>query len=279
MAMTYLELKQNVSRTLAASGIESFNAESQWLIAEYSGLNPLELTLSGTSEVPDKIFQKISAAVNRRCGGEPLQYILGKAYFREIILMVNPSVLIPRPETELLVDWVLHESPPGGSLLELGTGSGAIALSCAAERPDLHITASDISLEALKVAKENAGRLNLRVDFIQSDLYQNLAPGRTYDLIAANLPYVRFDEKDTLASEVRDFEPHLALFADQDGLEIIFRAASGLSTHLKPGGKAIFELSPPQAPVLKTFLEKLGFSSEIKLDHTRRERFVTARMI
>ena len=98
-------------------------------------------------------------------------------------------------------------------------------------------------------------------------------------MIAANLPYVRFDEINLLASEVKDFEPHLALFAEQDGLEIIFRAARGLSEHLKPGGKAIFELAPPQAPVLKTFLEELGFRSEIKLDHTQRERFVTARMI
>ena len=215
----------------------------------------------------------------RRTAREPLQYLTGRAAFMDLELEVNGDVLIPRPETELLVEWAVHHLPENGSLLDLGTGSGAIALSVAAMRPDVAVTGVDLSPAALRVAERNRRRCCLeRVRLLESDLFSAVA-GEKFDLVAANLPYVTEEEYPTLSPEVREFEPRLALVAGDGGMALIARAVRDLAGFLTPGGKAIFELSPPQAPRLERMFAETGAFAGIEViqDYTRRDRFVAAR--
>ena len=273
--MTYAELERKLTRCLTRMGVESARSESAWILTELSGSSPLERSLYGRREVAPDLLKAVKDVMRRRLRREPLQYIFGRAYFRKLTLTVNCDVLIPRPETELLVDWVLRHAPVNGRVLELGTGSGAIALSCASERPDLRVTATDASPAALAAAERNARQLQIEgVDFRCGDLYDAVAETEKFDLIAANLPYVSFTELAELAPEVRQYEPELALTAAQDGMELLFRAADGLAKHLLPGGEAIFELAPRQAAPLLKCLRQNGFSGTIRKDYTGRERFV-----
>lgn len=273
--MTYIELEKLFEKDFAAAGIETPQVDAARLVADITGASTLEMFLHPDREVPREQEELLRELALRRCRREPLQYLTGKAWFRELELEVSPAVLIPRPETELLVDFLLENAFPGARVLDLGTGSGAIALSCAFERPDLAVTAADISSEALETARKNARRCGAEVRFVQSDLFSALE-GEVFDLIGANLPYVTDEEYETLSPEVRDHEPRLALTAPEEGLALIFKTAEALDTHLVSGGKAAFELSPFQAPRLKDLLEKLGYNARIARDLTGRDRFVFA---
>ena len=274
--MTPAELKKLFEQQFAAAGIETPAVDAALLISETAGISQLDMILYPEREFRPETETLLHELAQRRCRREPLQYITGKAYFRDLMLSVNPAVLIPRPETELLVDFALEKTPRNGRLLDIGTGSGAIAIACATERSDLDVTAVDISPAALETAKANAkanGAENMR--FLESDLF-SAVEGETFDFIAANLPYVTEEEYSGLAPEVRIHEPVLALTAPDEGFLLIQKTAEELHKHLNPGGRAAFELSPPQAPRLKTLLETLGFSAEISRDLTGRERFVFA---
>ena len=246
-----------IREILRSGGVENFQQESRWIVAETAGESAAV------------------AAAQRRAAGEPLQYILGTAEFRYLTLDVDHRVLIPRPETESLVEWVLKCAPQNAAVLDLGCGSGAIALSLAHERCDLRVTAADYSVDALDVAKHNAEKCKLsgKVEFVHTDLFSNLT-GRKFDIIAANLPYVTEAEYGQLDAEVRDFEPFMALVAPEEGLQLIFRTIAQLDEFLTPGGAAIFELSPPQADITASELQKHGFKSHIELDLCGRKRFV-----
>lgn len=276
--MTPAELKKLFEQQFAAAGIETPAVDAALLISEAAGISQLDMILYPERELCPETETFLRQLAQRRCQREPLQYITGKAYFRDLVLSVDPSVLIPRPETELLVDFALEKTPRNGLLLDIGTGSGAIAITCATERPDLAVTAVDISPAALEKAKENSkanGAENIR--FLESDLFSAVEE-ETFDFIAANLPYVTEEEYSGLAPEVREHEPVLALTAPDEGFLLIQKTAEALRRHLKPGGKAAFELSPFQALRLKTLLETQGFSARISLDLTGRERFVFAEM-
>lgn len=275
----FAELRRELLERFSAAGIESAGVEADILISELAGLNRAELFLCSNSEVPAKLENKIRALGRRRAEREPLQYLLGYAYFMNIRLDVTPEVLIPRPETECLVEWVMEKLPENGSMLDLGTGSGAIALALADERPDAIITAVDLSADALAIALHNAGQLSLPgIRFLESDLFESLT-GEKFDLIAANLPYVTDEEYAGLEPEVRVHEPRMALTAPDSGFDLIRRAAEAAPAHLEPGGRIIFELSPAQVPRLAGLLARTGAFDEIASmqDYTRRERFVTAR--
>ncbi|WP_294503495.1 peptide chain release factor N(5)-glutamine methyltransferase [uncultured Victivallis sp.] len=278
----YFELRRELHEKFAAAGIESAGVDADILIAELAGIDRCELFLRADTEVPKELERRIRSLAARRAQREPLQYLLGYAYFMDIRLDVSPEVLIPRPETERLVEWVVEQLPPGGTLLDLGTGSGAIALAAAHERSDFAVTAVDVSPEALALAMHNGEQLGLsaRVRFFESDLFDALE-GERFDLIAANLPYVTDEEYETLEPEVRCHEPRLALTAADAGFDLIRRAACAAPHHLKPGGQIIFELSPPQAPRLAELLAASRAWSRIAVlrDYTRRERFITAQTI
>lgn len=193
----------------------------------------------------------LRALLQRRAGGEPLQYITGHQEFFGLDLHVTRDVLIPRPETEHLVEAVLHwastQSHGSLRLLDVGTGSGAIALALAAHLPEAFVTAVDISADALDVAGQNAGRLGLaqKVRFLESDLLDALAAelrgGQRFDAIASNPPYIPLADFPTLAPEVREHEPATALFAGADGLDIYRRLLPAAWEALRPGGLLAME--------------------------------------
>jgi release factor glutamine methyltransferase len=170
-----------------------------------------------TPRLDAELLLREGADVERRIAREPVAYILGRKGFRWIELSVDRRVLIPRPDTETLVEVALELAPDGARVHDVGTGSGAVALALKAERPDLVVSASDASADAVDVARENAHRLGLEVSFAVA---RGLPPG-DYDLVVANLPYVREDEWDELAPEIRLYEPREALVSGADGLDAI----------------------------------------------------------
>ena len=221
--------------------------------------------------------EELNKLIQRRiANSEPIQYITNKAYFRNLELYVAPGVLIPRPETEILVDWVLNKAKKYDNVkvLDVGTGSGAIALSIAQERPQFSVTALDISNDALAIAKKNLDTLKLNnVNLISSNLLDNIG-SQKFNIIAANLPYVTFEEYEMLPLDVKLHEPQLALTAPNNGLELLYKTADSLKEHLTSDGCAIFELSPHQAPIFATYLSQYGFKTKILKDLTNRDRFV-----
>jgi release factor glutamine methyltransferase len=198
------------------------------------------------------------ALLLRRLTNEPIQYITGEQEFYGLTLQVTPAVLIPRPETETLVEAVLAElasSAPLG-ILDVGTGSGAIAIALAHHLPTAHITAVDLSTAALEVAAANAAHHNLtsRISFQQSDLLNALAPEATFDAIVSNPPYVPIADRDTLHPQVRDFEPASALFAGNEGLDIYRRLIPQAHAALKPNGLLSLEIGHGQRDAIAALL-------------------------
>jgi release factor glutamine methyltransferase len=277
--MTFAAFEEKIADALCAAGIENSRTEAANLLSEILDLSNSELAFKKATGgvLTDGEISKLNAALERRVRREPLQYITGRAYFRDLILEVDGSVLIPRFETEILVDHIVKKAPRGASLLDIGTGSGAIAVSCAFERKDLEVLAVDVSTAALETARRNAAKYAVEnLKFQESDLFSAVEEGRQFDVIAANLPYVTFDEYAGLQQEVRGFEPELALTAPQDGLELIFKVCRQLDSRLKKGGFAIFEMSPHQTERVAELLRKSGFAVSIISDYTSRERFVCA---
>lgn len=195
-----------------------------------------------------RIFEQLSQQI-------PPQYITGKAYFRDLELAVDDRVLIPRPETEELVDLILRENS-GADLrvLDIGTGSGAIALSLKKARPEWEVTASDISSEALSLAQKNAQANQLEVTFIQSDVFEKVSG--SFDIIVSNPPYIAYDDKDEVGGNVLASEPHLALFADEDGYAIYRQIIEEAPAYLKSNGKLYFEIGYKQGAGLTALLTK-----------------------
>ena len=273
--------RRRITSALAAAGIAAAETETRLLLEAAAERPYFELELDPAFRLTSESRRRLDGWLDRRLRREPLQYILGHACFRDLELEVTPAVLIPRPETEVLVDWALARLGAGGALLDLGTGSGAIALAVAVECPSARVTAVDVSEAALEVARRNARCCGVegRVEFLQSDLFAALAPERRFEVICANLPYVTEEEFPDLEPEVRDHEPRLALVAPDAGLSLMLRAAAELPRRLAANGAAIFELSPPQAPVLAARLADFGFRAAIRRDLAGRDRFVTAEAV
>ncbi len=278
MPLTVKEQLKKWEETLAQSGIECAFVESELIYCHAAEKRRGEIFFEQNQFCPEDVSAAGDEIVRRRIAREPLQYITGLAPFMDFELEVTPDVLIPRPETELLAEFVIKNLPRPGKLLDVGTGSGAIALSAAFARNDISVQAVDISPAALRVAKGNALRYKLadRVDFLQSDLLSNV--DGTFDLIAANLPYVTEDEYTELEPEVKNHEPKLALTAPQEGLELIFRLIDTAPPHLKPGGIIILEHGHNHANAIARYLESSGMWQDIKIikDYNDVERFTSA---
>lgn len=183
------------------------------------------------------------------------QYITGKAYFRDLELSVDERVLIPRPETEELVDLVLKENSRADlRVLDIGTGSGAIAISLKAARPNWQVTASDISADALQLAKENVLKNQVELTLIQSDVFSQIT--ERFDMIISNPPYIAYDDEDEVGINVLASEPHLALFADENGFAIYRQIIENASEHLTEIGKLYFEIGYKQGEGLRALLSK-----------------------
>ena len=202
--------------------------------------------------------EELERRLTRRYAGEPLQYILGRTEFYSREFLVDDRVLIPRPETELVVETAMERAPRGGRVLDIGTGSGCIAISIERERPDLHVVAVDRSPDALAVAAMNRARLDSRVRIVGSDLLSAIR-GR-FDVIASNPPYVPLAEYEELAVEVRIHEPRIALTPGVRGTEIIERIMVEARTRLEPGGVVILEVGYGQESAIRTLALEHGYS-------------------
>jgi release factor glutamine methyltransferase len=274
------QLIEEAAARLSPVGNPALDAEM--LFRGISGLSRADLLAKG-HEIPSPgDATRFEAAVQRRERHEPIQYILGVASFWRDDFLVNPFVLIPRPETEILVEAAAKGvSPlPEPRLLDLGTGSGCIALSLLRELPRARALAVDLSDEALKVASENARRLGLaaRIDFQISRWFDAVSAAARFDAIVSNPPYVARSDEAGLPRDVRDFEPHLALFADpSDELSSFRMIVAGAAAHLQPLGLLAVEVGLGQAGRVATLFRGAGFETEILNDLARIPRVVLGR--
>lgn len=251
----------------ASAGIESPRVDAEHLLAHALRCDRMRLYVEHDKVVNEDERGVFRDLVRRRLAREPVAYIERRRGFHalDLELFVDARVLVPRPETELVVDWVLEELRPAPappmSVLDVGTGSGAIALALLRARPDLRIVASDVSEDALAVAAENARRLELPIEHVRADLLEGLPPPPGgWAAIVANLPYIRSEVMATLAPEVRDHEPRLALDGGVDGLDVVRRlvqlaAAPG---QLAPGAGLYLEIGFDQAAAVAELLEAHG---------------------
>lgn len=198
-----------------------------------------------------------AADVQRRAAGVPLAYLTGEREFHGLRLAVTPAVLVPRPETEGLVDWALACAAPGATVVDLGTGSGAIALALRHARPDLRVSATDASAAALAVARANAAQLALPVEFVEGDWWAPLA-GRRFDVAVSNPPYIAGDDAHLAALA---HEPRGALTPEGDGLAALRALVGGAPAHLVPGGWLLLEHGFDQAPAVQALLHAAGFDA------------------
>lgn len=249
--------------SLKKAGIDAPELAAQLLLCHLTKSKRAELFLHLEEALSENRWREFEELVQKRASGFPLQYILGECDFYNVTLKVTPGVFIPRPETEILVEEVLEffRGRERILILDIGTGSGAVAIALAKNLPHSKIIATDISLEALKVARENALRNGVRdrVLFCASDLFKSFKdePDREtrFDAIASNPPYIAQSEKETLPKEVRDFEPPEALFAGEEGLFFHRRIIESAPNYLKSGGLLALEVALGQAEEVKQLLK------------------------
>lgn len=234
----------------------------------------LPLTRLPMADTPSPALRAdFEAAAARLAAGEPVQYVCGRAPFRDLELMVDRRVLIPRPETEQLVRIALDRLiRPGDRVLDVGTGSGCIALAVKRRRPDCRVAGVDVSEQALEVARANAEKLNLEVEFRRADLLTGESEG-SWDVVLANLPYIGETERQALPAEVRDHEPALALFAGPDGTGLLIELMDQARRALAPGGRVLLETGETQRVALESAADRLGWRIEGLRDLAGRERF------
>lgn len=275
--MSGFDLYHNVKQTLLQGGISEGEASALafMLIEETTQLSKAQIL---TSDCDGTDADSLLSMAQTIASGTPIQQVLGYAYFCGLKLKVTPSVLIPRPETEELVRWVVDESPAPRSILDIGTGSGCIAIALAKALPQTRLTAIDISDEALAVARENAKMHGADIDFIQADILNpnpSLANNR-FDVIVSNPPYICNKEADEMEKNVLDHEPHIALFVPDDDPLLFYRAiAEKTLTMLTPDGTLFFEINRLYAQELTTMLQSMGFQHIT----VRQDQFNNARML
>ena len=218
---------------------------------------------------------------HRRVAGEPLQYLTGVAGFRYLELAVGPGVMVPRPETEVVTEYALERLPSGGVVVDCGTGSGAIALAIAHERPDVTVFATERSASALAWAEKNSSAHGLEIHLVACDLLSGLpdALKHSVDVVVSNPPYVATSERDLLPRDVGEYEPHEALFAGPHGLDVIRRLIDEAPRWLKTGGWLVLEIGERQAEDVRALLEGRHYVDvEVHPDLTGKPRIAEARV-
>ena len=277
-----LEIVKKTTEFLAARGVENPRLNAEHLIGHALGLKRMQLYLQFERLLAEPELEKIRPLVRRRGAREPLQYIIGETDFSGLRLKCDRRALIPRPETELLVELLttrLAATPPA-TVLDLGTGSGALALALAKHFPATAVTATDVSADALALAAENAATCALaeRVSFLKSDWFEALPAGASFDLIVANPPYLTAAETAQAAPEVRAHEPVSALTATgEDGGDALRTIIAGAPQFLMPGGLLALETGIAQHAALLGSVAAAGLTrSESLRDLTGRDRFIFA---
>lgn len=233
--------------------------EAELLIEHVTGISRTRQRLAPSQPLAPEHIKRLQQLRAQRARGEPLAYILGEAHFWTLVLKVTPAVLIPRAETELVVERALfHLNDTESRVLDLGTGSGAIALAIASECPRTQVLACDVSAEALLVARTNLDRLQLmNVELLQSNWFSNI-PRQSFDIIVSNPPYIDIHDPD-VQSQVRMHEPHLALFAADDGMQSFSSIIAAAPQYLRAAGWLILEHGWQQAAKVRALLESHGF--------------------
>jgi release factor glutamine methyltransferase len=296
---TWREVRARVAQQLDEAGIVSADAEARFLVERASGYDADEWLDIADAEPLPRPEQRLEEMVERRIAGEPLQYVLGAWSFRGLDLLVDRRVLIPRPETEVVVEVALEEAtrlglkrarrrlalvPPAPEAIvaDLGTGSGAIALALEAELPEVEVWATDISADALDVARANlAGCAATRVRIAAAGSWFDALPASlrgTLRMIVSNPPYVSEDEETRLPSEVADYEPRGALVPGKRGTEALDELLDGAPSWLAPGGVLVLELAPQQSEAMAAHARDLEYAEVfVRNDLTGRPRVLVAR--
>jgi release factor glutamine methyltransferase len=252
VAVSVGEALRAAQARLAAAGVDAPRLDAELLLGAVLEVDRGRLVIDRDAPLDEDARLRFQSLLARREAREPVAYILGRRGFRRLDLCVDRRVLIPRPETELLVEVGLELSK-GASVLDVGTGSGAVALALKDERPDLRVSGADVSPDAVAVARANAARLGLEVAFVVADLMD----GPSADAVLANLPYVA--EGAELAPEVSLYEPRRALFAGEDGLDVVRRAVAAVAGPTV--GLLALEIGPEQAGEVSALLRDAGFAS------------------
>ena len=275
--MVISELLQKVTKELTSFGCDNAHFEAVHLISFVLDISPKDLILNVKNAVSEEEKSKISELVKRRISGEPFQYILGTQEFMSLEFTVTPDTLIPRQDTETLVEFVLDktENLPL-SILDIGTGTGCIPISMAHFKSNLNCVGIDISEEALKIAQKNAETLKVsdRVTFEKCDILTDF-PSKKFDIVVSNPPYIKSDIIPTLQTEVRDFEPNLALDGGIDGLKFYRRICEIAPKILKSGGFLVFEIGFDQAQDVFSIMETNFHNLKITKDLSGNDRVVS----
>ncbi len=286
MSNSYLEALNQAVDKFRSEGIDRPRTNAELLLGAVLNVRKIDLYLDRDRILTPQQVEKFGQFVQERLSGKPVQYILGSTEFFGFELKVNPSVLIPRPETETLVETVLENlrGVDRPRIIDLGTGSGAIAISLAKHLTGSHVYATDVSLEALKVAQDNARRHNVQeqIELLSGDLFEPLKGRKlegTINCVVSNPPYVSAEEFETLPKEVKDFEPIVALKTDEQGLSFHRKIAQNSLDFLSPGGILALEVGLGQSSKVADLIRTQdGFNRiEIRKDLGGIERVVLAR--
>jgi len=268
------QLLEKTHKYLQEKEVEAARLSAELLLAHALGCERIGLYTSFDQPVPDLVLARFRELVSLRAKHVPVGYLTGTAYFYSLEFKVNPSVLIPRPETELLVEQVIticrtsHSTSP--KILEIGTGSGCVAIALAKNLPHTILIATDISDAALEVARENASKhaLTERIKFAQGDLFQalgaELIPHDGFDFIVSNPPYISRAEIPDLPAEVREYEPRVALLAGEQALAVHCRIVAEAKNYLARQGNLLMELGYGQAKEGRALLEESGYLSQVR---------------
>ena len=266
----------NTANKLSESGIEGAARDARILTAYALQIPISELSLKINEQVSGEMTSKLEKLILRRTHREPISKILGRREFWGRTFSINENVLDPRGDTETLIEFVIEK--PVKSVLELGTGSGAIAITLACEWKEVHVTAIDISKEALSLAKSNAEKFNVqnKIDFFKSDWLE--AVKGSFDLIISNPPYIGLIEKDEIPAEVIKYDPEIALFAGRDGLDAYKKIIPNLAKFLNPDGFVVLEIGAYQSNQVKNMMNAIGFiDTKIIKDLSGKDRLVASK--
>ena len=252
------------------------------LLEHYAKCSKATVLACAKEPLAEKVVTPIKEAIRELQNHKPIQYILGETVFFSYRFLVDENVLIPRPETEELVDWVLITVTPTSKplkIIDIGTGSGCIAISLAKSLPNAEVTAVDVSAKALQVASRNAELNGVTINFLQQDILQTTTLPDTYDIIISNPPYVRSLEKAEMQANVLEYEPHLALFvSDTDPLLFYDRIATLARKALSPQGSLFFEINQYLGDEMKTLLKAKGFEKVVlRKDLSGNDRMIMSR--
>jgi release factor glutamine methyltransferase len=261
-ASTVHAMLEEARRAFAVAGVDTARLDAEVLLAHASGVSRAML-LAGSARIDPEVIRKFRRMVARRAAREPLAYIIGRKEFFSLDFEVTPAVLIPRPETETLVECALKFIEPREHprVLDIGTGSGAIAVAIAMNALDARVVATDISKDALEVARRNASRHRCedRIDFVRADLFPE--GDARFDLIVSNPPYIADADLETLQPEIRLHEPRVATIAGNDGLDFYRRIAAGCRSRLHSDGAVMVEIGAGQTSAVEALFRRAGFSN------------------